>query len=414
MHSFPFYLFLLVAGALTWVLGIFSRTVKRVIAPPLLMMLAGILLGFVIPQPQAMLLDYLEVLSWAAVGFGATSIALRFQPQDLRRIWRPGAVVTGIAMLGMWAASGFVIWLALDVPFTFAMVIGAVITPTDPVVASTIVTGPFAEKLIPTRLRYMLSFESGTNDGLGLAFLFLPLLLIENGPSGVVEWLYSTLLWKVAAAGLLGVIVGWAFGTIVKSALARGIIRERALLLASMTMTITLLALMKVLHMDSIWGTFIAVIVFSGLLPTGQRQSADEFQEAGTYITMVPALLVFGMALPWSDWQTYGPSLLVAVVAVLLFRRLPIVALLYGAMRRRDARRGEDALRRPFSSPRDFWFYGWFGPIGLSAIYYVTTAHRHLGDPQVWDIGSIFILASIVVHGVTASPFTRWYAKAGG
>jgi sodium/hydrogen antiporter len=62
----------------------------------------------------------------------------------------------------------------------------------------------------------------------------------------------------------------------------------------------------------------------------------------------------------------------------------------------------------------DALFVGWFGPIGVAALYYAALASRQLGDEQVWLLATLVITASILVHGVTADPFIRLYASAEG
>lgn len=63
----------------------------------------------------------------------------------------------------MWLVSGLLTYLILGVPFLVAMLIGAIVTPTDPVVSSSILTGDAAEGNLPARLRHLISAESGYN-----------------------------------------------------------------------------------------------------------------------------------------------------------------------------------------------------------------------------------------------------------
>ena len=86
MHAQDFQAFLFATGVLVWTLGIYSQKVNAYIAPPLLIMAAGLGLGFLTPQPEKLLLSYLETLSWLAVGFGVTGIALRLNAEEIRRM----------------------------------------------------------------------------------------------------------------------------------------------------------------------------------------------------------------------------------------------------------------------------------------------------------------------------------------
>ena len=413
MHLFDFYVFVAVSGLLIFGLGLVSRELKAHVGPPVLIVLVGIALAAAMPQPHEDLLDDLETLSWFAVGFGVASIALRFRRIDMHKMWRPAALITSCAMCGMWAVSSLVVWALFDVPVSLAVLVGAIVTPTDPVVASSIVTGPFAEKHIPPRIRTLLSLESGANDGLGFAFVFLPMLLLEHGQSGWIEWIQNILLWQVVCATLVGSGSGWLAGKVCDIAISRGEWRHLEILLVSIAFTVLVLGLMKVLAMDSIWALFVAAMVFSFLLPLDQREAANAFHEGIVYVTMVPALLVFGMTLPWAEWLRFGPAAIAAIAAVLLLRRLPVIGLVYAFIRTPTLpSEPEERLDQPFAAPRDLWFCGWFGPIGLSAVYYATTAHRLLGDARVWPIASLLVFGSIVVHGVTAAIGTRWYARA--
>ena len=56
---------------------------------------------------------------------------------------------------------------------------------------------------------------------------------------------------------------------------------------------------------------------------------------------------------------------------------------------------------------------GWFGPVGVAAIYYAGYSMRETGIEEVWSVCSLMICASIVVHGFSAVPLTELYGKYG-
>ncbi|MEX2644545.1 MAG: cation:proton antiporter [Acetobacterales bacterium] len=411
MHSDFFHGFVFLAGALVWWFGIYGNWLKRFVAPPLLVTVAGIVFGLWFPQPQAQLLGQLESLSWLALGFGVMGIALRISMATARRMLAPATVIVLVAMAGMWATSAAIVGGLTGVGILSAVLLGAIVTPTDPVVASSITTGPFARRNIPPRIRRMLSLESGANDGLAFIIVFLPILLIQHGGQGWAIWGYRTVLCQVVAAGAMGALIGWAAELVFARAAAREHVGERMVMLSSLALTVAVLGLMKLLGVDSIWAVFVAGLMFTRNLGERCREPANQFQEGGLYLAMVPALLLFGMALPWQGWAELGWAGPGVVALLLLVRRLPVIAVLFALMRHRGEPGGGDALRHPFSAVRDLWFYGWFGPLGLSAIYYATTAHRLLRDDTLWAVASLCIFASIVVHGLTAAPFTRWYRR---
>ena len=55
---------------------------------------------------------------------------------------------------------------------------------------------------------------------------------------------------------------------------------------------------------------------------------------------------------------------------------------------------------------------GWFGPIAVAAICYATLMEHKLANPLIWDVVSLVVCASVIAHGMTAAPFTRWYGRA--
>jgi NhaP-type Na+/H+ or K+/H+ antiporter len=104
-----------------------------------------------------------------------------------------------------------------------------------------------------------------------------------------------------------------------------------------------------------------------------------------------------GLVLPWAAWAELGWGGAALVVTILLLRRLPVVWL----------------LRRPLRLGRpDAAFLGWFGPIGVSALFYLALEAERLEiDPVVLVAGSLVVVASTVVHGTTSAPGRVLYRR---
>lgn len=88
----------------------------------------------------------LEEVALVTVGGAQVGVALRLPVGYSRRNWRLLLVLLGIVMPLMWLAGGLLVYLIAGVPFWVAVLIGAIVTPTDPVVASSIVAGGVAER----------------------------------------------------------------------------------------------------------------------------------------------------------------------------------------------------------------------------------------------------------------------------
>jgi sodium/hydrogen antiporter len=122
-------------------------------------------------------------------------------------------------MLGMWIITSFLAWqLIPDLSLVQGLIVGACVTPTDPVLSNSIVKGTFADKHMSKPLQKIIVAESGANDGLGYLFLFLPLYLVKyTGQAGgtgkaVTSFLNVTCLYTV----LLSVVYGAVAGLIAK------------------------------------------------------------------------------------------------------------------------------------------------------------------------------------------------------
>lgn len=116
------------------------------------------------------------------------------------------------------------------------------ITPTDPVVASSVVTGDVAERNLPERLRHAISAESGFNDGLAYPFVLLPILLLSWPPGeALTHWLVHTILLEVGIAVVLGALAGYATGKVLLLAEARETTEHASILTVGLALALTTL-----------------------------------------------------------------------------------------------------------------------------------------------------------------------------
>lgn len=113
--------------------------------------------------------------------------------------------------------------------------------------------------------------------------------------------------------------------------------------------------------------------------------------------------ILLGAVFPWQDFKALGVGRLLFIsITILLFRRLPVVMLL-----------------KPFigqlRTGREAFFAGWFGPMGVGAIFFAMVCRHHTGIPQetasaIFTIVSFVVLSSIVIHGITV-PITHFHLK---
>jgi hypothetical protein len=216
-------------GAIVLFLGLVSDYFRRNwwTSDPLTALVLGIILGpavlgFINPTAWGLPKEHLlEQTARFTMAIGLMGVALRLPQQYFVRHWKPLAILLGLVMPLMWIASGLLVYWILRIPFWEAMLVGAAITPTDPIVSNSIVTGVVAEDNLPHRIRHIISAESGVNDGLAYPFVVLCILLLEKTTSGgkplteenlLPYWLTHVVLWEVGGAVVFGIVFGYIAG----------------------------------------------------------------------------------------------------------------------------------------------------------------------------------------------------------
>jgi sodium/hydrogen antiporter len=404
------YVSLAAVGGLLLLLGMLGGLLKErtPVSEPLIALIAGVLIG-----PGALgLLDLadlgnqtliLEEAALVTLGVALVGVALRLPIGYSSSNWRLLFVLLGIVMPLMWIVGGLLAYLILGVPFWVAVLIGAIVTPTDPVVASSIVAGGVAERNLPARLRHAISAESGFNDGLALPFIVLPVLVLTEPPGEVLgHWLTHTILLEIVGGAALASLMGYLAGKTLRWAERKETMERTSLLTISLALSLSVLGVTELLHLNGVLAAFVAGIVFNFAGSSDAKESQEEIQEAISRFFDLPIFVLLGMALPWQGWLDLGWRGPLLVVAVLVLRRLPTVLAL-----------------RPLLGPlrgraRDVLFLGWFGPIGAAALYYATFSLRETGIEEAWVVGSLIICASVVIHGVSATPLTKLYGRLPG
>lgn len=344
----------------------------------------------------------LEQAARLTLAIGLMGVALRLKRAAIRALLRPIAVLVTLGMLGMWIVSSALASWLLGLSLWAALLLGAIVTPTDPVVASSIVTGKFAKQHLPLRLRDTLSAESGSNDGLAYMFVMLPILMISHAPDQAMSrWLVESVLIGVIGAVVLGAVIGLLAAKLLALAERHGLVDGTSLLGYTVAFSLLTLGLAELLHTDGVMAVFAAGLLFNLFSDREEEHEEENIQEAVAKLFTLPMFVIFGIALPLTEWASLAWPLFWLTLLILLLRRLPVLMVLAPTW-------------QPLLNRQDSAFLGWFGPVGIAAIYYAALAHSHLQDPLFWHAASAVIFASILLHGVTAAPLTRLYARGPG
>ncbi|CUH12161.1 potassium/proton antiporter [Jannaschia seosinensis] len=400
---------LAVATCVIVLVGLVSSRIESLpISKPLLAVGVGIAVGpemlrWLVPENWPDAHAILEAAARFTLAISVFGVALRTPKEDYRRLLRPvGLLLTG-GMLVMWLTSAGLAWAILGISPLLALLLGAIVTPTDPVVASSIVTGGLAERSLPDRLRSTLSLESGANDGLAYVIVLLPILLLDNTASSAAweRWVWEVLIIGVLVAILIGAIIGCLVAKALHQANMMDWVEEHSLLGLTVALSLFVVTAAKLLGSDGILAAFAAGAAFNLTIDRSAAYEEQNVQEAIGKLFNLPVFVLFGAMLPWREWIGLGWPLLAFAFAVLFLRR-PAAILLTG--------RGFGGAFKL----RDAIFLGWFAPVGVAAIYYAKLAEERTHDPLYWHAASLVILASILSHGITSAAGLASYRRASG
>lgn len=403
-------------GAIVLFLGLVSDYFRRNwwTSDPLTALLLGVILGPAVlglVNPNAWGLPKEHLLEQTArftMAIGLMGVALRLPQHYFFKHWKPLALLLGLVMPLMWIASGLLVYWILGLPFWEAMLVGAAITPTDPIVSNSIVTGVVAEENLPDRIQHIISAESGTNDGLAYPFVVLCILILEKTTSEgepltkgnlLPHWLTHVVLWEVGGAIVVGILFGYIAGRLLKWAERRKTIENSSFLAYSLALSLTVLGAAKLMGTDGILAVFMAGLAFGNVVGGQQRAKEDNVQEAINRFFTLPIFILLGLMLPWQQWTALGWwKLALLAIVVLLLRRMPAILLL-------------SRWIKPLRNLPEALFVGWFGPVGVAAIFYAGFCLRRTGVEEVWLVCALMVCASIVAQGLSATPLTKLYGQ---
>ena len=320
------------------------------------------------------------------------------RPISLRawsQTWRLLAVAMPITIA---LAAGLAAWwLGFDP--AAAVLFGAVLAPTDPVLASDVQQQSPSEDEEGGDVRFALTSEAGLNDALAFPFTMAAIAMVELGsaPSGwVVDWLAVDVVYRLAVGLAGGFACGWALRVIA----FRAPVGDRRLAetgegivaLAGTFLTYGLTELAEG------YG-FLAVFVAAQYLRAAERQHdyhavVHDFSEQIERLVNGVVLVLFGAAIADGLLSAVTPAMVAVVGAVLLVVR-PLSALL--------------ALGGPSGGK---WVTAFFGIRGVGSLFYLSYAlqDHDFGVPEeLWAAVSLTVLGSIVLHGFTAGPAMHRY-----
>jgi len=397
-------------GFLLVAIALMGRFLDRLpVSPAMIYLLVGFLLGPSVfnvlelhPLRELTLLESITEIALLIALF-SVGIKIRVPIGDWR--WSLPLRLATISMVLTILGIAIVAVVLLDFDWRLALVLGAVLAPTDPVLASDVQLRSAQDR---DRLRFGLTGEGGLNDGTAFPFVLLGLGLMGLHEIGFAGWRWFAvdLVW--------GTVGGLGIGFLVGTALARGVRLLRAwrrdAVIFDEFLLLGVIALSYGAALAAHALGFLAVFA-AGLalrraddIHEHSRSAADKppltpsmlnVNEQLERIVEVAVVLLVGAMISTGYWSRSG-----LLLAAILFFVIRPLAVWIGV-------RGVDSG----SAPRRL--LAWFGIRGIGSVYYaVYFAGFELRDDVATELlSAVFtvIAASIVLHGISAAPLMELY-----
>lgn len=381
-----------------------------------------------------------EIAVIVSLFIGGLKLRLPLKNKAWIAAYRLAAPVMVSCILGVAAFSHYILGFDWGISF----LLGAVLAPTDPVLANSVSVDDAADE---DRMRYGLSGEAGFNDGTAFPFVVFALLWLENGGFGgwVGGWALHRLVWAVPAGLLLGYFLGKGIGQLAIS------LRSRYPETQSPNdfLALALIALSYVsAETIGAWGFLAAFAAGVGFRraeirtvkenPSPEHDNGDDIEDPDAEedsIAHPPAETLVGKKVAEEDLKhpskaagvvvseiiSFGATaerllevMLVILVGVCLaiywdWRAIPLALALFFVIRPLAAHLF--LLKTP-TGWRQRLLMSWFGIRGIGSLYYLSYALTHELNQNVTDVVGItlsVVALSIILHGISTTPIIKWY-----
>lgn len=382
-----------------------SRQRNRAFSPAMVYLLMGVIAAALVralgvawlrPEEDAQVIERLSEFAVIVALFGA---GLKLD-RPLR--WRDWSSTTRLILIVMpltIAAVAVFGTAVMGLSIGAAVVLGAALAPTDPVLASDVQVGPPGEEKREREPQFALTSEAGLNDGIAFPFVILGMLIATEGGTG---WLGKWIVADVVYAVAVGIAVGAAGGYVIAAG-ARWL-RVRGWLLAQFDGWLSLAVVLAVYGAVELAGGYGFLAAFVSGLAFRRHEMAVESHgrvHAGAAtvekITELTLVLLLGSLVTWAGLAAPGlAGWLLVPLLLLVIRPLATLA----------------AFARSPATLRERAFIGWFGIRGIGSLYYAAAVIQAgvLAEAEAIRVfWSVVVLTgvSILVHGLSATSLTR-------
>jgi sodium/hydrogen antiporter len=341
-------------------------------------------------DPRSQFVEQLAVVALIVILFRD---GLEVEAEMLQTAW--SAPLRKLA-LGMPITGGIIALathMVTDLTWTESFLVGALLSPTDPILSSSVVTNP----RVPRLVRHSLNLESGLNDGLALPAVLAFSAALDLDQGSFTWWTY--LLQDVGVGLLYGVVIALVASVLLPrgEGLEKGMPAHQRALFALGVAFGTYALTVAPPHGNGFIAVFVCAITL-GIRRPDLRYYFEQRAEDLVEIVKLGIFVVFGSLLTFHGLFEDGWAA-VAIVAVTLFVARPIAI----AVALTGTRLGTDVKA----------FMAWFGPKGVSTMTFsIFVLGKHIpGNDRIFNIAALAVFCSIFLHGLTDVPGAEWLAR---
>ncbi len=406
----PYPILLAVLGVAVLAAAVLPRVVGRLpISVPMVLVAVGMLvfaLPFPLdgPQPGGSDDDVAERLTELVVIVSLMSAGLKLRRPPGLRSWAVTWRLLGVTMPLTVIAIAVLGAVVLGLPIAAAILLGAVLAPTDPVLASDVQLGGPGDdddQDATGQVRFAVTSEAGLNDGLAFPITNLAIAIAAGG-SWFVPWLLDDVLAKLA----IGLVVGLVLGRLIGRAMfgtSRLALAHSGQGFVALGATLAVYGICELVHGYGFLAVFVAAVTIRRTeLHHDYQQVLHDFAETQEQVASVLFLLLLGGAAVDGALDALTPAGFGVALAIVLVVR-PVAGWI-------------GLLGNPDDAPTRAAI-AFFGIRGMGTIYYLAHAVNEELFPfarTVWAVAVTTILASIVIHGVSAAPALGWLERRRG
>jgi len=267
----------------------------------------------------------------------------------------------------------------------------------DPSLSESAVENP----KVPVRIRQALYVEGGLDDGIAMILILFCISFAESGLTGIGSGTFLKIIGLQVGSGILaGIVIGYLGSRYINWGKNSGWMSSQFQRFSWLALVLLTFIITEKLHGNGYIAAFVFGVISGNTIEKHESESLYKYSEGENTILIMVTFILFGMVMLYPALQQISiTTVLYALLSLTVLRMLPVAVSLIGTKLRLES----------------VLYLGWFGPRGIASILLVYTilgiekaAEHH---EMIFNVVMTTVFFSIIAHGISAVPLSKWYAK---